>query len=409
MDLILKKLNIGEYWKDPLYRNSFFLMLTSLSNAGFGFIFWLLAANYYSQQDVGIATAIISSISVIILLSRYGFDQTMVRYFPFSERGKVFATTLIVTTIITFILGLIFIFGIDFWSPELSVIKGYSAIYIFLLIVCSTVTITGVYFIAIRKSEIYLIQSILMGSRVLFLLPLVYLGIFGIVMSYGFSLILALLLLIIPLVKLGITNFHFDLSFLKESFHFSVANYISGLLIVVSAQILPIIVLNVLGPEATAQYFITYSIASILFMIPTSIGLSLFVEGSHGENLEKNVRKSILAVILLLIPAIIIISLYGVNLLSLFGKSYIQNQFLLIVMCCSSLFVGPVYIYISIKKIQKDLKKLMYISILIFILQIGLSYTLMKSVGIIGIGYAWLSSYGIGVIIILLYEKLNNR
>jgi hypothetical protein len=33
-----------EQLKDPLYKNSFFIMLTSISSAGFGFIFWMLAA-----------------------------------------------------------------------------------------------------------------------------------------------------------------------------------------------------------------------------------------------------------------------------------------------------------------------------------------------------------------------------
>jgi hypothetical protein len=32
-------------FKDPLYKNSFFIMLNSLSSAGFGLFFWMLAAN----------------------------------------------------------------------------------------------------------------------------------------------------------------------------------------------------------------------------------------------------------------------------------------------------------------------------------------------------------------------------
>jgi hypothetical protein len=31
---------------DPLFKNSFFIMLTSVSSAGFGFIFWMLAAKF---------------------------------------------------------------------------------------------------------------------------------------------------------------------------------------------------------------------------------------------------------------------------------------------------------------------------------------------------------------------------
>ena len=42
---------LKKYLNDPLYKNSFFIMLTSISNAGFGFIFWMLAAKQISQGD----------------------------------------------------------------------------------------------------------------------------------------------------------------------------------------------------------------------------------------------------------------------------------------------------------------------------------------------------------------------
>jgi len=45
---------IKKYLKDPLYKNSFFIMLTSISSAGFGFIFWMLVARYYTPHDVGL-------------------------------------------------------------------------------------------------------------------------------------------------------------------------------------------------------------------------------------------------------------------------------------------------------------------------------------------------------------------
>ena len=48
-------------------------------------------------------------------------------------------------------------------------------------------------------------------------------------------------------------------------------------------MILPIMVLNVLGAEQAAYYYIAYAIAALLFMIPSAISMSLFVEGSHGE------------------------------------------------------------------------------------------------------------------------------
>ena len=54
-------------------------------------------------------------------------------------------------------------------------------------------------------------------------------------------------------------------------------------------MLIPIMVLNVLGAESTANYYITYAIVSILFMIPYAFTTSLFVEGSHGGEMKKSV------------------------------------------------------------------------------------------------------------------------
>ena len=68
-------------------------------------------------------------------------------------------------------------------------------------------------------------------------------------------------------------------------------------------MILPIMVLNVLGAEQAAYYYIAYAIAALLFMIPGAISTSLFVEGSHGEALKRTVVKSLVTIFSLLVPA----------------------------------------------------------------------------------------------------------
>jgi len=42
--------------KDPLYRNSIFLMLSSVTGAGTG-LFWVIAARFYST-DAGLSSAV---------------------------------------------------------------------------------------------------------------------------------------------------------------------------------------------------------------------------------------------------------------------------------------------------------------------------------------------------------------
>jgi len=64
---------LKQHLSNTLYKNSFFIMLTSTSSAAFGFIFWMLAARLYPQQDVGLASAVISAMSCVF--SVFGLDK----------------------------------------------------------------------------------------------------------------------------------------------------------------------------------------------------------------------------------------------------------------------------------------------------------------------------------------------
>ncbi|MCX8000823.1 MAG: hypothetical protein N3A69_18100, partial [Leptospiraceae bacterium] len=57
--------NPKEQIKDPLFKNSIFIMLSSGESAIFGFFFWFLAAKLYTAEAIGIATAMISSLGLI--------------------------------------------------------------------------------------------------------------------------------------------------------------------------------------------------------------------------------------------------------------------------------------------------------------------------------------------------------
>jgi len=54
---------LKKHLSDPLFKNAYFLMFSSLTSAGSGFFFWLIAARFYSTADIGLASA-----------HRYGLD-----------------------------------------------------------------------------------------------------------------------------------------------------------------------------------------------------------------------------------------------------------------------------------------------------------------------------------------------
>ncbi len=186
---------------DPLLKNSIFIMLTSISGAGFGFIFWMLAAKLYSAGDVGIATALISSMALLVLLSRFGLDFSIIRFFPTHDKSRIFSTSALITTSFAVLFGAIFIAGVDIFSPELGLLKSpqNAALFLTFLAANSVTALTAISFVAIRKAGFQFLQSIIVGTRILFLIPLIALGAIGIFGAVGasfcFALFVALVLL----------------------------------------------------------------------------------------------------------------------------------------------------------------------------------------------------------------------
>lgn len=403
-----RKFYLFDHLFSPLFVNSFFILLSSILNAGFGFIFWMVAAKSYSQGDVGVATAIISSMTLLILLSRFGLDHSIIRFCPEEDTNKLLSTSSILVIIFTFIIGVVFIIGISFWSPELIIIKQLAGLYIVILIANSMTSLLGIFFIALRKTKYYLVQNLLICSRIFFVLPLAHFGLMGLIYSLGISFILAFSYSEYILSRLGFNKVNadtIDTSFLKRSFKYSCGNYIITLLTTVPSSLLPIMVLNVLGAENAAYYYIDYAIASFLFMIPTAFSTSTFVEGSYGESLKRSCLKSLFSVFLLLTPLVIFLYFYGNFFLEIIDKSYIQGFETLKYLVVSSLFFSINQIYFSLKRVQKDIVQLVYLSGFTCILIIGLSYIFMQKFGLIGLGYAWNLSYILGTLVIVMLLK----
>lgn len=382
--------------RDPLYRNSFFMAITNIFNAGCGFFFWMIAARLYTIEEVGLATALISSLGLVILFSRLGLDFSIIRFFPSNDKAKVYGTCLVITTITSLLVGATFIILVEFISPSLAFLKKpeYALAFLFIVVANSVAAITGSAFVADRKADHYLFQNIFMALRIPLLIPLAFLGSFGILSSYGISFFIASLFAMmffqrkIAAIQLGV-----DVDFLKLSFRFSFWNYASNILSLAPIFIMPVMILNLLGEEEAAKYFIAFAIANLAFVVPQSLGTSLFVEGSHGESLKKSLVRAGGASLALLIPCMLVLFIFGNNLLGLFAEDYIEAYDLLIILTMSGALVTLYLLFISIQNIRMKVVSIAVLNALRCVLLVGSSYLLIQNYGIMGAAYSWVITY----------------
>lgn len=392
-----------ECTKKPLYRSSFFLVLSSVFNAGCGFFFWMIAARYYSVEAVGLATALVSSLGLVVLFSRLGFDFSIIRFFPSGDKAKIFSTTLIITSAATVLVAAAYILLIDFLSPSLAFLKEPSNALGFLLIgaVNSVANITGNAFIADRKANQYFLQNIFMALRIPLLVPLVFLGTFGIFGSLGLSFLIASFFgLMIPRRNLIVKKQKIDADFIRSSFRFSAWNYSSNILSMAPTLMLPIMILNMLGEAEAAKYYIASAIGNIVMIIPNSLGTSLFVEGSHGVGLKKSILSAIGGSLVLLVPAVLALFFFGDRLLGLLREEYLDAFNLLRVLALSSFFVTFYSLFIPIQNVRMKVESIAKLNTIRCLLLLGLCYMLIPQYGILGVGYGWIITYIIIALVI---------
>lgn len=391
--------DLKKHLSDPLFKNAYFLMLSSITSAGSGFFFWLIVARFYSAEDVGLASAIISAMGLIGMLSLLGFDVSLVRFLPEREdKAEIINTCMTISFMISISLAIIFVAGVELFSPSLAILKDNWVLLLLFVIYTSVIPLTGLQregiFAGFRKTEYSFVQTLVTVARIGIVPFLTAFGAVGIYASFGLTPLLAFIVGIfltsrildyrpVPAVRREVLN---------DILHFSFGNYLARIFEMLPTFILPIMVINVLGAEANAYFYIAWQISMLLLTIPRFTSISLLAEGSYNsEELGRDVRRAFKFVFILLGVAIIGIFLFGKYLLWIFGKEYAMNSFeVLSVLVLGSVPFAINTLYASVMRVKREVKPVIGVYGGMASVTVSVSYLLVQKVGLVGVGIGWL-------------------
>jgi O-antigen/teichoic acid export membrane protein len=411
---ITSKDRLEQLFHIPLYSNAVYLIAANAVNALVGFAFWLIAARFYSPVDVGLASAAISGASLLAMLANFGLGYGLIRFLPHSSKNanSLLNSCFSLGSLTSIIIALIFLGGLGFWSPALLFIT-HNPIYLtafLLFVLASTLSIlTWETFIAQRRVGFVLAGGLIFN---LLRLPLVILlaaffPSFGIFTSVGIALGVTLLIGIfffLPQAQPGYRPFFaVNRKVVNEMLHFSFANYLSVLFWAAPGLVLPIIVVNLLGADLNAYFYIAWAIGGVLSVIPGAASISLFAEGSYEqERLGISVWRSLKMILLLLVPAVMLVLAFADRLLLFFGTAYAENATTLVrILAVSSLPLAINTVYLAIKRVEKKLKVIVSLTAFVAVVTLGLTYFLLPHMGINGAGIAWLISQAVIALVIM--------
>ena len=406
---ILKK-----YISIPLYKNAYFLIASTVITSIFGFAFWMVVARFYTTEALGLGSAIISALALIAVFADLGLGIGLIRFLPgANDKGNdMLNTCFTLSGLASLVASLVFLAGLGFWSPALLPVQQNSIFLLFFVIfaiVWAIISLMGSVFLAKRFTKFILIQdSTVSFLKLILIIPfaILFKNAFGIVGSAAVATCIALLMAIfwllpkiqpgylpIPMVRKNV---------LKEIGHYSIGNYVGRIFLTAPPLVFPLMVINVLGAEMNAYFYVAWLIVMTLCVIPSSVFNSLFAEASTDEkSLPINIARSLKHNFLLLLPAIIVILIIGDKLLLFFGSAYSQNGALLLrIMAFSIIFWSINYFYVTLERIKKKIGNILVVSTAATFLSLGLSYFLMLKMGLVGAGIGYLTGQGIVAIIV---------
>lgn len=390
--------NVPLISSDPLSANALLLLATWCMNAAVGFVFIILAAKLYSINAVGVSMLLIAYANIVVLFTRFGIEQSMIRFYDEQEKSAIYCASVLVTTIPAVGVGatLAVVSYLGFLGQD--VLSIYTIILIIAVLLLSINEVSGFLFLAKGRPILYFAQSVFVALRLMFVIFLVPFGTLGLFSSLVIALAISATFTLIMVRHLGVHSVLAGKKFLRESFHFSLGNYASDFLQTAPVYLLPILVFAMFGEQETAIYSVGYAVASIAFLVPTAVGVAVFISGCQGGVTTLPENRIIIPALLLIGAMIVVFFFWGADILGILGPAYAATADLVVTIMGASLFALFFQLYAAGFKVRKEIRKLILLNGAFFGALLCLSYLFMRTSGLAGAGYAWLAAYALCVV-----------
>lgn len=404
----------------PLYRNAAYLTANTGVSAILNLAFWILAARLYGPFDTGLGAASISAAMLLSFIGTLGLGFGVIRFLPLSDdKARLLNSSFTLSFLASTALAIVFVAGFSLWSPKLGYVRENPVVLgSFVLFVCAEAlnVISGLAFLsfgradlALARNIIYCLLRIVLAPGFASLFPR-----FGVFAAWGLATVasLAVCLFIffprlVPYYRLT-PSFHFGLaspnpgpsanpsiaSGRGRQMRFSLANHVSNTAWHLPGYLLPLMVLQRLSAEDSAYFYMSWSMAGVLFGIPAAAALSLFGHASSTPKaLGSDLRKALKFTLLLLVPSVTFLAILGDKLLLLFGKEYsTAGSKLLWLLVLASFPVSINFLWLSIVRVREKLWEVISVSSFVALGTLLLSYLLIPPLGLRGVGIAWLAT-----------------
>ena len=392
---------VATHLRDPMRRSAYALILATGLTSGLGLVFWALAARWLPTATVGLGAALVSVMALLANLSTLGLRNGLIRFLPTagSASRRLIVTCYALCAVTAMVAAGIFLLGQPLWAEKLAFLRD-SPLSVLAFVIGTAFWVLFVLqdhvLVGLRQTIWVPLENGLCAVAKIALLPLLAFAggwaVFGAAALPAAAAVLVVTTLIMRYLRRTTAGQERTAIPVSQLVRFAAADHFAALLWMGTADLLTLLVLNEVGPEASAYYFMANTIGYTLYLVISNVGSALVAEGARDpERTVSLARQALWNSARLVIPLAVVGVLLAPFVLGILGPDYAANGTvvlqLLLISAIPQVIVG---IAIATARIRRDLRTIMAVYTALAIGSIGGSWLALGTLGIPGVGLACL-------------------
>lgn len=399
-------------------------MLTQMVNAGLGGLYWLVAARLYAPHDIGLATVLISAMTLSSLVANIGAGTALIELLPGAKSvrdwSRILLAALAASGVAALALGGVIALLLPLLAPGFAHLARPWVALVFVagVLFWTLTTVLDLAFVAERKAGYSLRRNTLfsLGKMPLVFVPLVASTSQGDVLyatwvaTAAASFFLGLFVLLPRSGRRLRLEFSGLWSQLRTMVYSLAGHHSINLAAAATIYALPLLVTIRLSATANAYFYVTWMVSGIVLVVSPSVASALFAEGTRApDQLTHQVKTATRVILALVVPLGLLLAVFGEWVLGLFGNAYASHGYiLLLVIIAGTLPDAATTIVVAILRVKRRRREAAVLNTAIAIVTLGLAWVLLPTFGVVGAGIAWLAAQlagAVAVTLIVLFRR----
>ena len=406
---------------ESLLRTGHLLVANQVLNAGFGVLYWLLAARLYAPAVVAVNSAAISAMMLLAGAAQLNLMSALLRFVPTSgaAAGRMIRRAYLVGGGLSGVVAVVFLFGLSLWSPDdLSDLlqPGFSAVgFVLATMLWAIFVMQDNALVAVsRPGGVPAENTAFAVLKIVLIVALAAAaGQAGIWWSWSAAMAVCvggcsiyLFTRAVPAFERAHAHEQAQVVTLRDLRRFVGPDYVGALAWIACTSLVPLLVLDLTGAEHSAAFALPWSMCIALYSVPSAFGQSLVAHSVRDTDLlEVNYRRAVQHTLTMLTPVVALVVVFAPLGLRLFGPFYAAHSTATLRLLSFSAFPNAIVtLAVSRARVLRQMATVVGILVGLSVLVLSLVFVLVPRLGVAGGGLAWLTGQCVIAAVILVHD-----